>query len=338
MFNGQRKLMKLSRFPALCSVAVLAMGICISTAQTNGPVPQNGPRAAPGNGVRGSNVRPNNSNLPQVPRGPVNVGQRPPGMLPSQMQNQPPTNFRPNYPRFPRQLNPSLATVRVQQHSRTNNVQPTGDLLPRSGIVQTPLSMTDDQRAVRADDLTPTSEVLVKREISGGLETIDNPGSARNGDVQPIARDSANRDSKPHKVKKNHQIGSNRFSFADALRRNWHAWHDRDWWRQHCNNIVLVTGGYYFLDASYWYPAYGYDPSNGYYDYDGPIYTYGNLLPDQVIANVQGALQDAGYYFGAVTGSLSVETRAALVNFQRDYGLIVTGAIDEPTVEALGLY
>jgi len=57
-----------------------------------------------------------------------------------------------------------------------------------------------------------------------------------------------------------------------------------------------------------------------------------------VIANVQGALQNAGYYFGPVTGSLSVETRAALANFQRDYGLIVTAAIDDPTVEALGLY
>ena len=337
MFNGQRKLMKLSRFPALCSVAVLAMGICISTAQTNGPVPQNGPRAAPGNGVRGSNVRPNNSNLPQVPRGPVNVGQRPPGMLPSQMQNQPPTNFRPNYPRFPRQLNPSLATVRVQQHSRTNNVQPTGDLLPRSGIVQTPLSMTDDQRAVRADDPKPASEVLVKREISEDLEITDNFRGARNGDLQPIVGDPANRDSKPHKAKKNHQTGRNRVSYADALRHNWHEWHNRDWWKQNCNTVVFVTGGYYFLDASYWYPAYGYDPLNSYYDYDGPIYTYGNLLPDQVIANVQGALQDAGYYFGAVTGSLSVETRAALVNFQRDQGLIVTGAIDEPTVTALGL-
>ena len=54
-----------------------------------------------------------------------------------------------------------------------------------------------------------------------------------------------------------------------------------------CNTVVFVTGGYYFLDASYWYPAWGYDPSNSYYDYDGPIYTYGNLLPDQVIANVQ---------------------------------------------------
>jgi hypothetical protein len=331
--------MKLSRFPALCSIAVLAMGISTSTGQqTNGPVPQNGPRAAPANGIRGNNVRPNNSNAPRVPRGPANVGQRPSGMLPSQMQNQPPPNFRSNYPRFPRQLNPRLAAMRIQQHSRTDNVQPTSNLLPRSGIVQTPLSMTDDQRAVRTDDLKPTSDVLVKREISEGLETIDTPRSARNGDAQPIVRDSANRDSKEQKVKRNHQTGRNRFSYSDALRRNWHEWHNRDWWRQHCNNIVFVTGGYYFLDASYWYPAYGYDPFNSYYDYDGPIYTYGNLLPDQVIANVQAALQDAGYYFGSVTGSLSVETRAALANFQRDQGLIVTGAIDEPTIEALGLY
>jgi hypothetical protein len=330
--------MNLSRFPALCLVAVLSIGICISTAQTNGPVPQNGPRAAPGNGVRGNNVRPNNSNAPRVPRGPANVGQRPSGMVPNQMQNQPPPNFRSNYPRFPRQFNPRLAAVGVQQHSRTDDVQPPGNLLPRSGIVQTPLSMTDDQRAVRADDLKPASELLVKREISEGLETIDDPRSARNGDVQPVVRDSANRDFKQHKVKRDRQTGSNRFSYSDALGRNWHEWHNRDWWRQHCNNIVFVTGGYYFLDASYWYPAYGYDPFNSYYDYDGPIYTYGNLLPDQVIANVQAALQNAGYHFGAVTGSLSGETRAALVNFQRDYGLIVTGAIDEPTVEALGLY
>ena len=329
--------MNLSRFPALYLVAVLAMGISISTAQTNAPVPQNGPRAASGNGLRSGNVRPNNLNLPKIPRGPANVGQRPPGMLPNQMQNQPPPNFRSNYPRFPRQLNPRLVAVGVQQQSRTENV-PTGDLLSRTGMVQTALSVTDDQRTVSTDDPHPTNGVLVKREISEGLDTIAIPRSARNGDVQPTDRDSANRDSKPHKTKKNHQTGSNRFSYSDALRRDWHDWHNRDWWRQHCNNIVFVTGGYYFLDASYWYPAYGYDPLNNYYDYDGPIYTYSNLLPDEVIANVQAALQGAGYYFGSVTGSLSVETRAALANFQREQGLIVTGAIDEPTVEALGLY
>ena len=330
--------MKLSRFAALCSVVVLAVGICTSAGQTNGPVPQTAPRVAPSNAVRGSSGHANNSNPPYVPRGPANIGQRPSGTFRPQMQSQPPTNFRPIYSPLGRQLNPRLAAMRIQQHSPTDNVQPTGNLLPRSGIVQTPLSVTDDQRAVRTDDLKPTNNVLMKREISEGLETINTPRNARNGDVQPIVRDPANGDFKQHKVKRNHQNGRNRFSYSDALRRNWHEWHNRDWWRQHCNNIVFVTSGYYFLNASYWYPAYGYDPLNSYYDYDGPIYTYGNLLPDQVIANVQGALQNAGYYFGPVTGSLSVETRAALANFQRDYGLIITGAIDGPTAEALGLY
>lgn len=330
--------MKLSRFPVLCSVAMLAMGICTSTGQTNGPVGQNGPRAATGNTVRGNNVRPNNLKTPYVARGPANSGHRPLGTRPAQMQSLPPTNFRSNHSPLTRQLNPALAAMKMQQHAQTDNVQPAGNLLTRSGTVQTPLSITEDQRAVSTDDLKPTSDVLVKREISEDLETIGTPRSARNDDVQPIIRDSANRDSREHKVKRNHKTGRNRFSYFDALRRNWHEWHNRDWWRQHCNTIVFVTGGYYFLDASYWYPAWGYDPLNSYYDYDGPIYTYGNLLPDQVIANVQAALQDAGYYFGAVTGSLSVETRAALVNFQRDQGLIVTGAIDEPTVAALGLY
>jgi hypothetical protein len=127
-------------------------------------------------------------------------------------------------------------------------------------------------------------------------------------------------------------------SFDEAFRRHWHEWHDQNWWHDHCDTIVFVNTGYYFLDGSYWYPAYGYDPLQTYYDYDGPVYTYSNLLPDEVIANVQTALQDAGYYYGPITGSLSVDTRAAIANFQRDYGLPITGAIDEETVGALGLY
>jgi hypothetical protein len=127
-------------------------------------------------------------------------------------------------------------------------------------------------------------------------------------------------------------------SYDEAFRRHWHEWHDRDWWHNHCETIVFVNTGYYFLDGSYWYPAYGYDPLQTYYDYDGPIYTYSDLLPDEVIVNVQTALQQAGYYYGPITGSLSVDTRAAIANFQRDYGLPITGAIDEETVEALGLY
>src|SRR5205807_7161574 len=112
--------------------------------------------------------------------------------------------------------------------------------------------------------------------------------------------------------------------------------HDRDWWRRHFSTIVFALGGYYYWDNGYWYPALGYDPNYS-YDPDGPIYAYGNLLPDQVITNVQTALQQDGYYSGPVTGSLDPSTRAALANYQGDHGLAVTATVDEPTVESLGL-
>jgi len=42
------------------------------------------------------------------------------------------------------------------------------------------------------------------------------------------------------------------------------------------------------------------------------------LLPDQIIANVQTALQQDGYYLGPINGSLDSATRAAIANYQRD--------------------
>lgn len=127
-------------------------------------------------------------------------------------------------------------------------------------------------------------------------------------------------------------------SFSDAQRRFRHERHDRAWWRSRYRTIVFVTGGYYYWDAGYWFPAWGYDPLYDNYDYDGPIYTYGNLLPDQVIINVQRALQQLGYYGGGLTGSIGPATRAAIAAYQQDAGLAVTGGIDAPTVTALGLY
>ena len=125
--------------------------------------------------------------------------------------------------------------------------------------------------------------------------------------------------------------------YADAMRRYRHERHDHDWWKQHYIVIVLVGGGYYYHDSGYWYPAWGYDPNYERYDYDGPIYTYGNLLPDQVIINVQRALKELGYYAGDLNGSLGVNTRNALAAYQQDYGLDATGVVDEATVRALGL-
>ena len=316
MFNGQRKLMNLSRCPAFWLIAVLAMGICTSTGQTSGLALQNVPRVAPGNGVRTTNARPNNSKPPYVPRGPANVGQRPSATLPAQIQTQPPANFRPNYPRIAPQLNRRLATITPQQEATIPQTQPDTGALAKNDFTekQLPLAKAPPNVTTDAQRDPPPREGM------------------RDGSTIREARQTKDKDQWHKEHGKGHR------NYFDALHTHRHEWHNRDWWKQNCNTIVFVIGGYYFLDAGYWYPAWGYDPLNSYYDYDGPIYTYGSLLPDQVIANVQGALQDTGYYFGAITGSLSVETRAALANFQRDYGLIITGAIDEPTVEALGLY
>ena len=130
---------------------------------------------------------------------------------------------------------------------------------------------------------------------------------------------------------------ANVVAYSEALSRCVHARHTRFWWRNHFTTIVLSGGGYYYWDAGYWFPAWGYDPNYEAYDYDGPIFTYGNLLPDQVIVNVQRALQDLGYFAGPISGALSPATRRAISTFQQDEGLEINGIVDGPTVYALGL-
>jgi len=130
-------------------------------------------------------------------------------------------------------------------------------------------------------------------------------------------------------------FGARRYSLVV---RNYHiAYHERFWWRTHYNRIVLVGGGWYYWDTGYWYPAWGYDPGVAFYAYDGPIYSYDNLPPDQVILNIQSELQFQGYYSGPVDGQLGELTRAAIADYQRDHDLEITSAADEPTVNALGL-
>src|SRR5438477_7343212 len=122
-----------------------------------------------------------------------------------------------------------------------------------------------------------------------------------------------------------------------AAFRNYHRqWHDRGWWRNHYDRIIFVNSGWYYWDAGYWFPAWGYDPY-AYYAYDGPIYAYNGLAPDHVIADVQLQLQRDGYYDGPIDGILGPSTQDAIAAFQDDNGLAVTAAIDEPTLATLGI-
>jgi Putative peptidoglycan binding domain len=178
----------------------------------------------------------------------------------------------------------------------------------------------------------PTSPTAGNNKPGHKKESANNPGQGKPGDNNP-----GNGKTTDNNVGRAKTTSGDRDNYAEAMRRYRHERHDHDWWKQHYIVIVLVGGGYYYQDSGYWYPAWGYDPNYESYDYDGPIYTYGNLLPDQVIVNVQTALKQLGYYAGAVNGSLGVNTRNALAAYQRDYGLDATGIIDEPTVRALGL-
>ena len=114
--------------------------------------------------------------------------------------------------------------------------------------------------------------------------------------------------------------------------------HDQGWYRSRYNRVELIGGGYYYWNNGYWYPAWGYNPSAEYYAYDGPIYVGQRAEPpDRVIADVQTELQQMGYYQGEVDGLLGPLTRQALTAYQADQGLTTTAAIDEPTLNSLGL-
>ncbi|MBA3762333.1 MAG: peptidoglycan-binding protein [Chthoniobacterales bacterium] len=114
--------------------------------------------------------------------------------------------------------------------------------------------------------------------------------------------------------------------------------HDEGWYRSRYSRVELIGGGYYYWNNNYWYPAWGYNPSAQYYAYDGPIYVGQRAEPpDRVIADVQGVLQQMGYYRGEVDGLLGPLTREALTAYQSEQGLMATAVIDQPTLDSLGM-
>jgi len=319
MFNRRGKLMKPFRIPALCLISALAIAAPRVDAQTNAPVTQNSPHVAASGGIA---------------RGPINfrtINTHPAGMI-----GQPRTNFRSGYAPSVRPSNVTLAAMSARQTARTYNARPHSGMAVRSDIAPNTSSIAAVQRVIKTDDAQAIAGILARREPPRSDPATANPQTGVRAS-QPTSGDLAPHEAPQSQVKPGPQGKNNHLSFSDALRCHRQEWHDCNWWRQHFTTIVFVSGGYFFLDGCYWYPAWGYDPLSTNYDYDGPVYTYGNLLPDETIANVQVALQQAGYYSEPITGSLDVQTRAALANYQRDQGLPVTGAIDQPTVQSLGL-
>jgi hypothetical protein len=190
------------------------------------------------------------------------------------------------------------------------------------------------QRYLSHDNALARPNAVVTGNVSGNAQAQDQRWRRYNLNTSPNPHISSARF-----VQNNRITGSERWQGQNyaAFRSYQPQWHNRNWWHQHHDRIVLIGGGYYYWDAGFWYPAWGYDPVYSYYPYDGPIYAYNDLPPDQVIANVQASLQAQGYYEGEIDGLLGPLTRAALADYQRDHGLYTTAAIDQPTLASLGM-
>src|SRR5438132_9932923 len=117
---------------------------------------------------------------------------------------------------------------------------------------------------------------------------------------------------------------------------NCHHHHGPNWLRTHCVPIIFFDWGWWGWYDGWWYPAWGYDPYS-YYEYNEPIYGYDGFSPEQIVAGVQVALQQRGYYTYAVDGKMGPLTRAAIARYQRDRRLPITYGIDQTVLGSLGI-
>lgn len=94
-------------------------------------------------------------------------------------------------------------------------------------------------------------------------------------------------------------------------------------------------------------PAIGisFAPAPVYYAAPAPVYRtvyYAQPAPvayysDPVLAAAQNRLGKLGYYSGYVDGQFGPRTNRALIQYQADYGLPITGRLDSRTRASLGV-
>jgi len=61
----------------------------------------------------------------------------------------------------------------------------------------------------------------------------------------------------------------------------------------------------------------------------------GAIRADEIVAEIQQALKDQGFYYGEITGDKNADTTAAIRRYQIRNGLPITGELDKDTLRAL---
>jgi hypothetical protein len=225
--------------------------------------------------------------------------------------------------------------------ARSDSSTSTSDTRATQPVVRRPVApaVNPNLRPVNPNP-NPAYRVPRNRFVTPNM-TPSRPGLTNRGVVMPnqrpnVATNSASNANRANRVRIPRRTG-NELSFSQAQAEWSRHRHDGNWWRNHHTRICFYGGGYWFWNAGWWFPALGYSPYYANYVYDGPIPGYGELSPGDVTAQVQEALAQQGYYYGPIDGVLGPETRDAILRFQADHGLATTAAIDEPTLDSLGL-
>ena len=131
---------------------------------------------------------------------------------------------------------------------------------------------------------------------------------------------------------------------AASWHRDWDRHHDHFWNGHRCRFVngewFIYDTGFYPYDYGYPYDYYPYTYDPGVYENDANYYSQGaydssDQATDSTIAGAQTQLERQGYYRGEIDGIVGPETRRAIMRYQRDRGLRVTGNLNLDTLHAL---
>lgn len=250
----------------------------------------------------------------------------------------------------PKQQQPSMPKTNVESKApKKEKTAPAVEPRADANVTNVESKKVKPEKApkLQTDKALDTTNLVADEKLRKNVNPTAKIKKLEPAVVKKIQAQHTNFQAKPKTAISSVQFDSN---YRIAAAQNWTGpqyevfrvyqpqWHDRSWWTSRYTTLSLIAGGWYFWDAGYWFPAWGYDESAAYYPYDGPIYVGSNPRPfDQVVADVQAVLQEQGYYTGEVDGLIGPFTRDALAAYQQAAGLPPTASVDQPTLESLGL-
>jgi Putative peptidoglycan binding domain len=200
-------------------------------------------------------------------------------------------------------------------------------------VQQPPRSMQHPARAAanieRRDVRSGSSRVTTRARVdsSGRTITRSEPSVAFGGQTRAERRErTVAVDRTEFRRDRDRDLDRGEFRFRRPPITTYRTW-DRDriytWdnhrWHWYGGNWVIV------------------DASPGYVYYDEPIATTYVATSGSLVARVQRELSRDGYDPGPVDGVMGGQTRSAIIAFQRDNGMPVTGRIDSALLNELNL-